>query len=209
MLLHALVYTLLAAPDAPAVDTATPWDSFEPATSLVAAPGPALAETKKGFSYTYAEINYKWLDADEGDQEFDGVEVKGSFEILLNIFLQASYATLEDDVDLDRYRFGAGYHLPIGDRLDLFGILSYAKDEVDGNGIDEDDDGVQGELGARFWLLDRVEINGEAIWANVDDSDFGIGVGARWYPIDLLSVGLGVETFDGDETFTAGLRAQL
>jgi hypothetical protein len=209
MLLHALAYTLLAAPDAPAVETASPWTAYEPTTSLVAAAQPALAETRKGFSYTYAELNYKWIDVDDSDQKFDGVEVKGSIEIFLNIFLQLSYATLEDDLDFDRYRVGAGYHLPIGDRLDLFGILSYAKDEIDGDGVDEDEDGVQGEVGARFWLLDKVEINGEFIWANIDESDVGAGAGARWYPMDILSLGLNVETFDSDETFTAGVRVQL
>jgi hypothetical protein len=216
MLLHALAYTLLASAEAPVVESPTPWTAFEPATSLVALsePGmagpsiaePALAQTQKGFSYTYAELNYKSFDSDDADQTFDGFELKGSFEIMLNIFLQASYQKLSDDFDLDRYRFGAGWHLPVGDKLDLFGILSYAKDDVEGPGSE---DGIQGEVGGRFWLLEKVELNGEAIWADVDDSAFGVGVGARWYPIDLLSLGFNVETLDSDTTYTLGVRAQL
>ena len=172
----------------------------------VSAPVPVLAEGPSKISWTFAEVNYKWVDVDALDDSIDGVELKGSLEILLNIFLQASYSMLSGDVDVDETRIGAGWHFGVGDTLDLFGILSYAYEDPDGG---DSEDGVRGEAGARFLLGEKIELNGEAIWQNIDESDYGIGVGGRFYLTPKISLGLGAEILDNDETYTAGARFQF
>jgi predicted porin len=182
-----------------------PLESMRP---LVApSPRPPVAGGKNGFSWTYAELNYLWRDSDAADKTLDGVEVGGSLEIMLNLFLQASYARLSNGVDLDEYDVGIGYHFPIGGTLDLYGTASYAKEDFSGGG--NDDDGAALAAGARFWLTEKLELNGEVEWANVHESAGGVEVGARWYLIDMLSFGASVKSFDHDETFAVGARVQF
>ncbi len=159
--------------------------------------------------YTYIELNYIWTDNEEVDETLDGGELTGSLELPLNFFAQLTVSRQSDDADLDTYRIGAGYHLPIGSRLDAFGIVSYAHAEVDGSSNDFDDSGTAGELGLRFLLRPKLELNGSAEWVDVEEDDFGIGVGARFYLIDRFSLGGRVESLDDDLTFAVGARFEL
>lgn len=193
-----------ATPDAPEPTSASL--ALDPVAAFVAAPAPLLQDEKpSGFSWSYIEANYIWLEPQTGGQNFDGWEVKASLEIFFNLFLQGSYSKLSDQSDLDLYRIGLGWHLPVGDSLDLYGLLSYASTKLD-DVTDVDEDGVVADVGARFWLTPKLELNGEAEWADIDESDFGIGIGARWYFMNRFSFGLGVKTLDSDETYNAGLR---
>jgi hypothetical protein len=210
MILHALL-AVLASTDSPAAPPATsielpplPLESMSP---LVApSPGPPILGGKT-FSWTYAELNYLWRDSNSADKTLDGVEVRGSFEIMFNFFLQASYARLSNGVDLDEYNVGLGYHFPVGSTFDLYGIASYAKDDFSGGGSDAD--GASLAAGARFRVLEKLELNGELEWANVHTSAGGVEVGARWYLMDMLSVGASYRSFDHDDTFGVGARVQF
>ena len=202
-MIAALACLALSTPIEPAPALELP--VYEPAA---AAPAPLIGgETP--FSWTYGELNYLWRDVDAIDDSIDGFELRASFEILLNLFLQGSYSQLSGDADLDSYTLGVGWHLPIGTKLDAFGILSYAKDEIDGSGFDDDVDGPMGEVGARFMLGEKIELNGEIIWANLDDSETGFDVGGRFYFMNNLSVGANVTKFDEDEMFAVGARFQF
>ena len=183
-----------------------------PELTLVPSPtrlAPAAQENYPGFSYTFVEANYLWTDVDAVDDSLDGWETRVSVEIFFNLFLQGSYSQIAGDADLDQTRLGLGFHLPVGGRIDAFGILSYAHEELDGSGFDESEDGVVGEVGGRFWLLDRLELNGEVIWADIEESDAGLGVGARFYVIPALSLGASMSVIDEDESFALGARFQF
>ncbi len=199
---------LFPAPEAAAPEMSNASLVLDPVAAFVASPAPALQDNPSGFSYTFVEANYLWFEPDAIDEELDGVEIKASLEIFLNIFLQGSYTTLSDDSDLDLYRIGAGWHMPIGNTLDVYGILSYASSELEGV-TDVDEDGLAANVGLRFYLTDRLELNGEAEWLDLDESDFGVGVGARWYLMERLSLGLNVKTLDSDETYSGGVRFQF
>jgi hypothetical protein len=206
MISHLVLYSILSTSTAPAPEASAVALALDPVAAFAASPAPMLQESKpEGFSYTFVEANYVWFEPDNFDENLDGFELKASIEIFLNIFLQGSWATLSDDSDLDVYRIGAGWHLPIGESLDLYGLLSFASTELDGV-TDVDEDGMSAEVGARFWISPKFELNGNVEWLDLDESDVGIGVGVRWYFMDRLSLGLGVESLDSDETYTTGVR---
>jgi hypothetical protein len=157
--------------------------------------------------YTYVEANYIWTDLDVGDEKLDGAELIGSLELPANFFGQVTASTQSDETDVEVYRIGAGWHFGLIPRLDLFAIVSYLHVEADNASFDSKEDGVQGDLGVRFLLTDRIELNGKMIWQDIDDEDdVGFGLGARFYLIDRLSLGARMESLDEDETFAVGLR---
>jgi hypothetical protein len=170
---------------------------------------PAPVEDVPEMEYTYIEANYLWTDSDTLDETVDGVEVTGSLELPLNLFAQLTASRQSGDVDLDQYRLGIGYHLSIGSRIDAYGILSAAHAETDGSDDDFDDDGIAGEVGVRMLLTPRIEVNGSAEWADVDESDYGVGVGGRFYLIDMLSLGARAEFLDSGDSYTVGVRFEL
>jgi hypothetical protein len=206
MISHVVLASLLNAtvPAPPEMSKASL--ALDPVAAFAAAPAPALQDDKPtGFSYTFIEANYMWFKPDDFDEDLDGFEIKASIEIFLNLFLQGSYAALSDDSDLDQYRIGAGWHLPIGETLDVYGILSYASADLE-SVTDVDEDGLALEVGARYWLTDKLELNGQGEWLDLDESDVGFGAGIRWYFMERLSLGLGLEWLDSDETYWAGAR---
>src|SRR5262245_30629878 len=180
--------------------------STEPSPRTAA---PVVFDDLPQLEYTYIEVNYLWTDSDVADDTIDGGEITGSLELPLNFFVQLTGSRQSGDADINSYRLGAGYHLPLGQRIDLFGILSYANVELDGSSNDFHDDGVAGELGVRFMLLPKLEVNGSAEWVNVNEDDYGLGAGARWYFLNRFSVGGRVESFDGDPSFSAGVRFEI
>lgn len=176
-----------------------------PPVALLSVAVPALADDMPEMEYTYAELNYIWTDSDDFDEELGGFEAVGSLELPLNFFLQAAFTSQSDDTDVETLRVGAGWHIGLIARLDAYGILSYVDTEVD----DDGEDGIAGELGVRFLLTPKFELNAAAKWLDVEEDDYGVAAGARFYLIDMLSLGGRVESFDDDLTFALGLRVEL
>ena len=206
-----MLYSLLAASSPTLTESVPPALALEPVNPLIVAATPVMQDEqaeRAGFSYTYIEANYLWFEPDAGDDNLDGYEIKGSIEIFLNLFLQAAFSEVSDDFDVQQWKVGLGWHLPIGNALDLYGLAGWAGQELDFDEFeeDQDDDGPSLAVGARFWITPKLELNGEAEWADVEDSEAGFGIGGRWYFNPNLSLGLGAKTFDSNETFNAGLR---
>jgi hypothetical protein len=179
---------------------------LSPAPVVVA---PADDGKKSLLSYTYIEANYLWADYDGFDDSLDGWEARASFEIPLGIFLQATYSQLSGDADVDTWRFGAGWHLPIGQKLDVYGLLSATGQDIEADLEDEDDASIAAEAGARFLLGEKIELNGRILWSDLEESDTTLGAGGRFYFSDAWSVGLNAD-FGNDVTyFAAGLRFQF
>ena len=186
---------------------APPSNPFEMTRAIEPAPVVAAAdEPRKGiFSYSFVEANYKWTDIDGLDDPVDGWEARVSFELPLNFFLQASYGQLSGDVDIDEWRFGAGWHMPLADRFDVYGILSISGTDIE----DNNEDGFAAEVGGRMMVVDKVELNARGIWVDIEDSDAGLGVGARYYFQPNMSFGLNADVTGDATTWTAGLRFQF
>lgn len=182
---------------------------LEPAPPLFAAFAPSAPEEFPEFEYTYIEASYLWLDSDTLDDELNGWDLTGSFELPANFFLQATVRQQSSDADVNKYSVGAGWHFGLLGRLDTYGVLSYQHIEVDGSASDFDEDGVGAELGLRFSLTRRIELNGRFLWTDIDESDSGGGLGARFYFTERLSAGAYYDKFGSDDQVTAGLRFEL
>jgi hypothetical protein len=177
------------------------------AEPVVLAPAVADEPMQGAFSYSFIEANYLWTDIDGLDDPLDGWEARISFELPLNIFLQGSYGQVSDDFDLDTWRLGAGWHLPVGQKLDFYGILSVAGQDVEDG---ENDDGVAAEIGGRFLLGNRMEVNARGQWMDVEeDSEAGVGIGGRFYFTPKLSGGVNADFLEERELYAIGLRYQF
>lgn len=186
-----------------------PLFTIEPTSYAPYASGAAAADDFPEMEYTYIEANYVWTDSGIVDDTLDGWEFTASLELPLNFFLQGTYLDQSSDADVTVYRIGAGWHFGFTSRLDAYGILGYQGIEVDDSTGDFDDDGVSGEIGLRALLTDSFEVNGRARWADVEDSEFGGGVGARFYITERLSAGANYDQVSGDDIISTGLRFEF
>jgi hypothetical protein len=201
--LLALLALSFPAPTVAAVEPAPA--PLEPALAPLA----PLADDMPEMEYTYIEANYLWTDSDAADESVGGAEFIGSLELPLNFFLQGAYTIQEDNVDVETYRLGAGWHFGLIPRLDVYGLVSYVHAELDGSASDFSSDGVAADLGARFLLTDSLEINGAIKWVDVENEQTGISLGARFYITDSISLGGRVDVLEDDESYGAGLRLEL
>lgn len=186
-----------------------PMPALEP-LALVG-PAPVLVEVEDfpPMEYTYVEASFVWTDNDLLDDQLDGWDLTGSFELPMNFFVQATVRQQSKDADLNQYRIGAGWHFGLIPRLDAYGILSYQDVELDGSGSDYSDSGAGAELGLRFALLKKLELSGRLQWTDLENSDSGGGLGARWYLTERFSLGANYDRAGSDDTLTAGLRFEL
>lgn len=196
----------VATPSAMVVPTVS--IAAEPVTFLPVVAVP-LEDDKPSFSYTFVEANYLWTDLDAIDESLDGWEVRASLELFLNFFVQGSYAQVKDQEDLHLYRVGLGWHFDLGNTLDVYGIVSAAGVELEDSVNNFDEDGLAAEAGARFLLTDKLELNGRGLWEDIEDSEVGAGLGARWYLTHALSIGVNADSIDSTETYAAGIRFQF
>jgi hypothetical protein len=188
--------------------------SYAPADAELAAPPltpePQRAEemtaVARPLSYSFVEGNFLWTDSDDLDEKVTGVELVGSYEFSKGFFGQIALSHQSNDADLDRFRIGVGYHAPISTNLDAYGILSILRQEVDAAGRDFDDTGVAVEVGARYMASPTLELNGAFLWAELEDTDAGVRLGARHYFDERFSFGGRIEFVDSDVTLGLGLR---
>jgi hypothetical protein len=174
-------------------------------------PAPALVEVDEfpKMEYTYIEASYVYLDSDQLNDKLDGWDLTGSLELPMNFFLQASVRQQSADADFDQYKIGAGWHFGLIPRLDAYGILSYQDVEVSGSGSDYSDTGAGAEVGLRFSLLKKLELNGRMQWSDLENSDTSGGLGARWYLTERFSLGVNIDHAGNDDLVSAGLRFEL
>ncbi len=200
---------------APTTSLPTPAD---PGSTEILAPSFLLAPTappapllggSSPISYTYVEVNYIYTDLNNVPGTQNGVEGVVSWNVLLGIYLEGSYATSNGDTDVDRSRIGAGYHLPLGEKLDVFGFVNYEHEHFSGGGSTSNGDGYEFDLGGRFMLLESLEVNAQAEWNHVHDDNFGAKFGGRYYFTGPFSVGATVETIDSSVRFAGGVRFQF
>jgi long-subunit fatty acid transport protein len=179
-------------------------------TSLIAVLAIApLAAQAEGFSYSYLEGGYVETDFDEFDEDADGWALGGSFEITPEVFMFAGYGDLSaGPVDLETYDVGGGYAFSISPQADLYGTISYVKAEADGFGFSADDDGYGLGVGIRYRVADPFELEAGINYVDLSDSgdDTSFGIAGRWYFVEDLALGLGIDFSDDAETYGISLR---
>ena len=154
-------------------------------------------------SYNYIQAGYQEIDIDGGfvgglDIDGDGYGVGGSFELNENWFIAASYSKADFDfgVDVDELMLGAGYHVPISDNADFYGMFSYINAEASASGFASiEEDGYAATIGLRGMIGERFELNGSL--AYVDFGNGGdttaFGAGALYNFTDMLAAGFSID----------------
>jgi len=167
-------------------------------------------------SYNFIEASYQEIDIDGGafggfNVDGNGYGLGGAFEINENWFIGASYSKADFDfgVDYDEIMLGAGYHVPISDNADFYGMFSYVSAEVSADGFGSaDDDGYAATIGLRGMVGERFELNGSL--AYVDFGNGGdttaFGAGALYNFTDALAAGVSISIDDDVTSYGIGLR---
>jgi hypothetical protein len=167
-------------------------------------------------SYNFIEAEYQEIDIDSGflggfDIDGDGYGIGGSFELNENWFIGASYSKADFDfgVDLDQVMLGAGYHVPISDNADFYGMFSFVSAEASVDGFDSiDEDGYAATIGLRGMIGERFELNGSLAYVdfgNGGDST-AFGAGALYNFGDAFAAGFSVGIDDDVTTYGIGFR---
>ncbi len=207
----------------------------------------SLASAEQPFSYTYIEGAYidrsaEWeLDVGESDDkvEGDGYSVTGSWQSASGVLLQAHYADGDidkvwgvevsdipgGDADFERYGVLVGGTGQPNAKTSVWGGFGYDQEQVTlsvaGLGSDEVDfNNYSLVIGARYWLIDMLEINGSArlvhsradetdVFRKYSDTDTEAAVGVRFQPFSMVSVGATYARFLDSETETVKFDARL
>lgn len=181
-------------------------------TTLIATLAMApLAAQAEGFSYSYLEGGYAETDFDDFDEDADGWALGGSLEITPQVFMFAGYGDLSaGPVDFESYNVGGGNAWSISPTADLYGTISYVKAEAeaDGFGFSADDDGYGLGVGIRYRVADPFELEAAINYVDLSDSgdDTSFGIAGRWYFVEQLALGLGIDFSDDAETYGVSLR---
>jgi hypothetical protein len=167
-------------------------------------------------SYNFIEVGYQEIDIDGGfvggfDIDGDGYGIGGAFELNENWFLGASYSNADFDfgVDYDELMLGVGYHVPISDNADFYGMFSYLTAEASADGFGSvDEDGYAATIGVRGMVGERFELNGSLAYV-----DFGsgsdstaFGAGALYYFTDAVAAGFSIDIDDDVTAYGIGVR---
>lgn len=126
----------------------------------------ATASAAEGLSYNYIEGGYSATNGD-GNIDADGFGANASVAVHPNFHLFGGINQQEVDdvnVDIDRWRVGAGYNLEVSPKVDLIARAAYENVEI----ASFDLDGYSAEVGVRSPLTANLEG-----YATVGYEDFG------------------------------------
>ena len=136
----------------------------------------ASAQQASGLNYNYVEGGYVAtnIDTGDGDVEADGLGLNASAALGNNFHVFGGFNQQESDAfdllgervetDVNQWRLGLGYNLPIAASTDLVARAAYEKFEVDDvtvggqqYEINDGDDGYSAEVGVRSAFTDNFE----------------------------------------------------
>ena len=160
-----------------------------------------------GPSWTFVDLGYAESSSSEelaGTEDISGYDITGSFGFAGIWHINGTYGTIttesvgSPDVDVDRYRIGAGAHPAITDSTDFVAEIGYTAWEVDaGGGSDPEPEAIDLTLGVRSMVTDQFELNA-FLATQIGSSDFGSSdddftnlapsVGGQYFFTDNISV---------------------
>ena len=136
----------------------------------------------------------------------------GSYDITPNLNVIGEYATGNidnpsggSDLDYQEAAIGLGYHTQIAPKTDFTANVKVVNQDTDLAG---DDTGYSAGIGLRHMLVDKIEVDADIDYIDVNnDEDTRLKVGARYYINDTISAGVGYSTSDKDvDTVSGNLR---
>jgi len=159
------------------------------------------------FSYSYIEGSVESVDSDDPDADI--YRISGSYNISPNFNIIADLATGDidnpsgaNDIDLDEGSLGIAYHTPIAQSSDFTANLKAINRDSD---LVEDDTGYGVGVGLRHMLSDRIEVDANVDFVDVQEvEDTALKVGARYYFNSAISAGLAYSTSSEDIDVVSG-----
>jgi Ax21 family sulfation-dependent quorum factor len=198
------------------------------ALSLLAAlPLAAHAQQAGGLNYNYVEGGYVATNLDNDDNDLDAEGFGGNASLALsdNFHLFGGFSAQESDdfsflgqrveTDVNQWRVGLGYNLPIAATTDLVARAAYEKFEVDDVTVDgqrfdvnDGDDGYSAEVGVRTAFTSNFEGHAFAGYEDFGDGadDFYGRVGAQVKFNPNWGISGDVKFADGDTQWFVGPR---
>lgn len=188
---------------------------FIPLLALTATP---FASSAKAPNWNFIQGSYITAESDDSDLEFepDGFGIAGSFLLNENIYFNAGYSSLSDeiynvDVDFNQGTLGLGYRHPLTENTDMYGGVSYeyveAEVESDFGSDSADDSGYGLRLGVRSMVTDAIELTGQVAYIKIDDeSETAIGVAAFYHFNNNVSIGGGYSAQEDLDSLSASVR---
>lgn len=170
-------------------------------------------------AYDYQPFSYNFVDATYWDQSSDAVEgdgysVSGSFELKESAFVTVGYSegtvdeilgvslsSVDADIDYEGITIGFGGYGQVNERLSTWGGLSITRESYEGRigslTGDLDADTIRFGGGLRLWAFPKVELNTQIYYVytdsddlDVSENDYSLGIGARFYLVGGLSLGV-------------------
>ncbi len=188
---------------------------------------PFAASAADGLNYNYVEAGYVAtnLDNGDGDLDADGAGLNASVALSPNFHLFGGYSAQQSDgfdflgtraeTDVNQWRAGVGYNLPVAANTDLIARAAYEKFEVDDItvggqrfDINDGDDGYSAEVGVRSALTANLEgyaLAGYEDFGN-DADDFYGRLGAQFKFSPNWGVSGDVKFADNDTQWFVGPR---
>ena len=167
-------------------------------------------------SYSNAGIGF--ITGDIADVDFSGFGVYGSYALNDSFFVIGDYTSISsddkfeiesgsDDIEATQFSIGLGFHTPISDVTDFVATLSYADAEVEFFDLTEDGNGYILSAGVRAKPTQEIELQALLNYADVeDDSETGYMLGARYFTMPTLSLGLNYGSSDDFDSFSFDVR---
>ncbi len=154
---------------------------------------------KDQIDYSYVDVLY--LDTELEPADGDGFAVRGSYGFNENVHFLGEI-TFTDisafgiDVDFNTWRLGAGFHGGFSERADFIAEVTYESAEVDAGFSSLDDSGFGVRLGARGLVTEKFEVNGYIRHVDIDDIDTMFGAGVLYHFNDVGALLFEYETGD-------------
>jgi len=166
-------------------------------------------------SYSFADFSYYTGEIDDSNVDTDIFDINAAYEINDNLFMAAGYqdASVDPgDSSQSNLSFGIGAHTPIVDNIDVYGVVSFVRTDLEETlgpiQVDADDSGYGIDLGVRGMLSEQFEVFGEYAYLDVfDDSDDSFELGARFYLNQNFA--LGVKYLSEDNLDGFGVNARI
>lgn len=158
------------------------------------------------------------MTGDIADVDFSGFGVYGSYALNDSFFVIGDYTSISsddsfdfgfgvDDIEATQINVGFGFHTPISDATDFVATLSYADAEVEFFDLTEDGNGYIMSAGVRAKPTQEIELQAFLNYADIEDgSETGYLLGARYFTMPTLSLGLNYGSSDDFDSFSFDVR---
>jgi hypothetical protein len=176
----------------------------------------------KGFSYTYVDAGYEYVDGDESS--FKMGAVNGSFDTFKYLALRAGFkrGRIEDyppaegtsgDPDYNEFSAGGRGHYPLmKKKLDGFAGATWFYSSINSNNVSSNSDwGGIFDAGIRYKVFKWLELNAWGQYRDADSasSDTVLVINPLFRVTKKVSINLRTNQLGDDDAYFAGFRLDL